>query len=72
VYADLVRLGIGEFDQTTFLPEGTEREVGDEDLFVRSGVGVRCSTRLCGVPSNTNRDSTFAPRKPPGWRMAVV
>jgi 2-polyprenyl-6-methoxyphenol hydroxylase-like FAD-dependent oxidoreductase len=34
VYADLVGLGIGEFDQTNFLPEGTEREVGDEDLFV--------------------------------------
>lgn len=34
MYADLVRLGIGEFDQTNFFPEGTEREVGDEDLFV--------------------------------------
>jgi flavin-dependent dehydrogenase len=34
VYAELVQVGIGEFDQTTFLPEGTEREEGDEDLFV--------------------------------------
>src|SRR4029450_6043984 len=34
VYADLVGLGIGEFDQTKFFPGGTERETGDEDLSV--------------------------------------